>query len=182
MSIERMLRAWFAACVVVLVVAVVYGGVATAQSTTGTVVHGGDLAATLIQWALVAFGVPIASIVVAIVYKILGWFNIQVTDAQKSQLQAIVVNGVNTAAEKAKTSLRDSAALDVNVKSQVIADAVAYVQAHGADTIRALGMDPQSGQAVEAIHARIATAIADPKTPTDPSVTPPEIVKTGGAQ
>jgi hypothetical protein len=53
---------------------------------------------------------------------------------------------------------------------------VAYVQDHGADAIKTLGLDPQSGAAVEAIKARIETAIADPTIPTpkilDPTPAP----------
>ena len=48
----------------------------------------------------------------------------------------------------------------------IVAQAVAYTQEHGAETIKALGLDPQSGAAVEAIKAHIETAIADPMVPT----------------
>ncbi len=62
--------------------------------------------------------------------------------------------------------------MDISVQNQVIQDAVAYTQTHAAETIKALGLDPESGQAVQAIRARIATAIVDPSTPTNPVITP----------
>jgi hypothetical protein len=56
------------------------------------------------------------------------------------------------------------------VKSQVISDAIAYTQEHGKDTIKALGLDASDPKAVEAIRARIQTAIIDPLTPTNPAL------------
>ena len=144
----------------------------TAPAEAGTVVHGGAFLADLTAWAEAAFGTAIAALVTALVYRAMSWMGLQVSDAQRDQLQAIVVNGINDAASKAQAQLRGNAALDIKVRDQIIADAVAYVQVHGADTIKALGLDPNGGQAVNAIRARIATAIADPKAPTDPAITP----------
>ncbi len=145
---------------------------AHAQTATPSVVHGGQILADIVGWGEAAFGVAIASVATAGIYKFLQWMGIQVTDGQKSQLQAIAVNGLNAAAAKAQANLRGNAAMDISVQNQVIQDAVAYTQTHAAETIKALGLDPESGQAVQAIRARIATAIVDPSTPTNPVITP----------
>lgn len=137
-----------------------------------TVVQGGTVAAQIIDWLKVAFGSAISLLATGLIYKALSWMGVQVTEQQKSALQAVIVNGVNDAAAKAEVSLRNNPNLDVNVKSDIVAQAVRYTQAHAADTIKALGLDPQSGQAVEAIKARIATALNDPNTPTPPVITP----------
>ena len=143
---------------------------ASAQTVTPSVVHGGQILSDIVAWGSTAFGATLATVITAGVYKFLQWMGIQVTDGQKAQLQAITVNGINAAAAKAGVSLSADKSLDVNVRNQVIMDAVAYTQDHAADTIKALGLDPKSGQAVEAIKARIATAIADPSAPTPPAL------------
>ena len=139
---------------------------------TGSVVHGGQILADIVAWGEAAFGTALAAVATAGIYKFMQWMGIQVTDGQKAQLQAIVVNGLNDAAAKAQTSLRSDVALDINTKNKIINDAVVYAQVHASDTIKALGLDPDSGEAVEAIRARIATALNDPTTPTPPAITP----------
>jgi hypothetical protein len=115
--------------------------------------------------------VPIvAALGTGIAYKIMVFFGVKVDESNKAALQAIIVNGLNQAAAKAENSLRNNTNLDVDVKSQVIADAVAYTQAHAKETIKALGLDKDDPSAVEAIRARIQTAIVDPLTPTNPAL------------
>jgi hypothetical protein len=143
----------------------------TVPTTAPTVIHGGEILSNIVAWVATGFGTAIAAFATRAVYKLMQKMGIEVTDQQKAQLQAIIVNGINDAATKAESKLSSDGRLDANVKSKVIQDAVAYTQSHAADTIRALGLDPNSGQAVSAIRARIATALADPNTPTDPRIT-----------
>lgn len=131
-----------------------------------TTVHFGPILSETIQWVAAAFGTAFATGAVAAVFKLFKYLGIQVADAQKTQLQAIIVNGLNDAAAKAEIAVAVNPSLNVDVKSKIVSDAIAYTQAHGAETIKALGLDPASGAAVEAIKARIATAVADPATPT----------------
>lgn len=138
----------------------------SAPVTATTTVSGGDLAAQFIEWLKIAFGTIIAGLFSLLIVKIRAYFGLITTDAQKAALQAIAVNGVNSAALKAETALRDNPNLTFNVKDAVVADAVSYVQAHGADTIKALGLDANSGDAVDAIKARVATAMNGKETPT----------------
>ncbi len=142
----------------------------TEPAQVTTVVKGGSYAADTIEWLKAVFGTALAAAALALMYRVFGYFGIQVTDSQRGQLQTIVVNGINDAAAKAATSLRNNPNLDIGVKNKIIQDAVAYTQAHGAETIKALGLDPKSGDAVEAIRARIQTAIIDPLTPTNPAL------------
>lgn len=141
---------------------------ANAPSTT-TVEVGGFLAQT-IDWFKLAFGTAIASGVVAGIIKGLNYMGIATTDMMKNQLQAIVVNGINDGAAKAEEKAKTIKGLDV--KSDALASAVQYTQMHGAQIITALGLDPKSGAAVEAINARIQTALNDPATPTPANITP----------
>lgn len=149
----------------------------SAPVTSTTVVKGGNLAAEVIQWIQVAFIPVIGTVVLAVLYKIFGYFGIQTTEMQRTQLQSIVVNGLNAAAANAQVSLRSSDKLDFSSKSAIVNDAVRYAQEHAAETIKALGLDPQGGEAVEAIKARIETALNDPNTPTPPAITPQPVAK-----
>lgn len=132
----------------------------------------GNFVASLINWMWVAFGTAIATLVTGLVYKALSYLGIQTTTQQREQLQSIVVNGLNKASAQAQVAAQGQTQWDVRIKNQIVADTVKYAQDHGADTIKALGLDPKSGQAVEAIKARIETAIVDPATPTNDNIKP----------
>jgi hypothetical protein len=95
---------------------------------------------------------------------------IQGTELLSDKLDRILLNGINSGAAVVTTNMAGKG--QIEIKNAVVAEAVAYTQAHGADTIKQLGLDPNSGAAVEAIKARIETAIADPKVPT-PAVLDP---------
>jgi tartrate dehydratase beta subunit/fumarate hydratase class I family protein len=144
----------------------------SAPVTSTTVVKGGDLAAQIIQWLQVAFGSTIGGVALYIFVRGLNYIGIKITAENKAQLQGIIVNGLNAAAARAEVQLKNNPNLDINVKSKIIADAVGYAQDHGAETIKALGLDPKSGEAVEAINARIQTALNDPTVPTPAVITP----------
>ena len=62
-------------------------------------------------------------------------------------------------AHDAQASL--SGKLTFETKSQIMASAVQYAKDHGADTLKALGVDPTSPEAEEAIRARAAKMLAD---------------------
>lgn len=128
----------------------------------------GDVAASIIEWTMAAFGPLISAAVLWLVTRTLKATGLKNTDLLKDQLQRIVVNGVNAGAAKAQDELRGRAGVDI--KSATARNALWYAQTHGAGIIKALGLDPQSGEAVEAIKARIETALADPAAPTNPAV------------
>jgi len=160
---------------------ILYAENTVAQVTTTTpapatvTVHGGDLAASFLEWLQAVFGAIFAGIGTLILVKIRQYFGLKTSEAQKAALQEIVTNGVNAAAAKAEAALKNNPTLDVNVKNVVAQDAVAYAQSHGAELIKALGLDPNSGDAVDALKARVATAMNDKRTPTidGNKITPP---------
>lgn len=135
----------------------------------------GDVAAMIIQWAVAAFGTTISALLMWLVTRMIKAAGFKNTDLLKDQLQRIVVNGVNAGAAKAMDELRGRGSVDV--KGVAARYALWYAQTHGAGIIRSLGLDPQSGEAVEAIKARIETAIADPGSPTNPIVTPSAVTQ-----
>lgn len=149
-----------------------------APVTTTTTVDGGGIAAAILEWIKVAFGTIISGALALGVSKLLKWMGVQVTDQLRAQLQVVIVNGINIAVTRLEDKLRQNKNLDVDVKNEVVADAVKYVQDHAADTIKSLGLDPQSGAAVEAIRARIETALVDPQAPTKLSISPIAKVET----
>ena len=148
-------------------------------STTGpvqssTTISVGTLAGQILNWIMVAFGPVIGSMVVWILVRVLNKLGIQATDAMRARLQEIVVNGLNAGAKNATEKMQGKD--QITIKNAVVAQAVAYTQVHGADTIKQLGLDPNSGAAVEAIKARIETAINDPAQPTPPVLDAPGVV------
>lgn len=142
----------------------------TAPASVTTTVRGGSFAADVLEWLKVIFVPIIGGLLVGVAFKVMSFFGVKVEDSNRAQLNSIIVNGLNQAAARAEGQLKNNPALDINVKSQVIADAINYTQVHGKDTIKALGLDADDPRAVEAIRARIQTAIIDPLTPTNPAL------------
>jgi hypothetical protein len=136
----------------------------TGPVTSDTTISVGTLAGQVLTWIAAVFGVPIGGLLTAWLYRLSKLAGVQITDAMRARLQDIVVNGLNIGVRKAATDLRGRGQVDV--KNEAVAHAVEYVQVHGADSLKALGIDPGSELAVEAIKARIETAITDVNAPT----------------
>lgn len=119
----------------------------------------GDYAASALQWMLPLLAPIIAAFLVDVLIKVRQRLGISTSDAQRDKLQQMAENAVNLSSHKLGQDLTGK--LPVQVKSQVMAQAVDYVQAHGADTIKALGLDPTDPKTVEALQGRIATILAD---------------------
>lgn len=147
----------------------------TAPVSSNTTISVGTLAGEVLTWAATAFGSVLATVFAAWGVRLFKLAGVQMTDAMRDRLQQIILNGLNAAAKDEAANLAGKD--QVAVKNSVVAGAVAYTQAHGAETIKALGLDPKSGDAVEAIKARIETAIADPNTPTPAVLDPPVVPK-----
>lgn len=134
------------------------------------VVSTGTWAGEVLTWLAAAFAGPVGLLITAALWKLFKLLGVQVTDQMKDQLQGIIVNGLNKGAANLSDKLQGQG--KVEIKSAIVADAVKYTQDHAGETMKALGLDPQSGAAVEAIKARIETALNDPGTPTPPIITP----------
>ena len=146
----------------------------TAPVSSETTISVGTLASQFLAWLVAAFSVPIGSLAVWIMVRVLKNLGITATAAMRARLGEMVVNALNVSAPEIESRLAGQG--QVAIKNEIVKSAIAYVQDHGADAIKTLGLDPQSGAAVEAIKARIETAIADPSIPTpkilDPTPTP----------
>ena len=133
----------------------------------------GTWAGEVLKWAATAFLGALATGLAAVAIQFLKWLGLKNAELLRDRLQQIIVNGLNDSAAKLETRLEGRG--KVEVKSQIGMATLNYVRAHGADTIKALGLDPNGGKLVEAVKARIETALNDPATPTPPSITPPEV-------
>jgi len=147
----------------------------TGPVSSDTTISIGTLAGQVLTWAAAAFGSLAATVFTAWGVRLFKLAGVQMSDAARSRLQDIIVNGLNVGAAAATQNLAGKD--KVQIKNETVAAAIAYAQNHGADAIKQLGLDPQSGAAIEAIKARIETAIADPTVPTpavlDPAKTLP---------
>jgi hypothetical protein len=149
----------------------------TGPVTSATTIQTGTYAGQALMWVATAFSGVVGTALTAWLWKLLNLTGLQVADSLRSKLQEIIVNGLNAGAKAEADNLRGKG--QIQIKNDVIAHAVVYAQSHGAETLKALGLDPTSPQAVEAIKARIETAIADPATPTpavlDPTAAAPAL-------
>ena len=144
---------------------------ATGPVSSDTTISVGTLAGQFLTWIAAAFSVPVGSALTYWLVKLAQRAGVQMTADMSEKLQGIIVNGLNAGAAANAERMRGQN--PVLIKSAIVADAVRYAQSHGADTIKALGLDPQSGEAVQAIKARIETAITDPTVPTPKVLDPP---------
>lgn len=135
------------------------------------IIDTGTLAGQALTWVITTFGTLIGGVLTAWLYKMFQKAGIDLTAAQRDQLDSIIVNGLHAGASTAQEQLRGKG--QIEVKDIALQNAVRYVQLHGADTLKALGSDPMSQTAVEVIKARIEKAIADPNAPTPAMFDPP---------
>lgn len=144
----------------------------TAPINASTTIDVGTYAGQALMWVASVFGTTIGAALTTLFYQMLKNAGIQGNELLRGKLQDIIVNGINAGAKAANERLAGRG--QVEIKNEVVAKAVEYAQTHGADTLKKLGLDPTSPQAVEAIKARIETAINDPATPTPAVLSPPK--------
>lgn len=142
----------------------------TAPVNSDTTVSVGTIAGQVLTWILAAFAVPIGGFVVLVLSKFAAGVGFSLDDARRARLQEIVVTGLHAGA--AVLTRNFDGKIPINLKSTLLANTVRYVQEHGADTLKALGLDPTSPEAVAAIQARAERALADPAVPVAVSPAP----------
>lgn len=142
----------------------------TGPVTSTTKIETGTLAGQAILWVGSVFGTTIGAALTALILRMMKNAGFAGSEMLRQKLQDMIVNGLNAGAQAAADKLKNKG--DIDVKNAVVASTVEYVQAHGADTLKQLGIDPNSNAAVEAIKARIETAINDPASPTPPALDP----------
>lgn len=133
---------------------------------TPVFVNVGSMGADVLTWLAAVFTPVLGTMITAGLYQLFKKMGIDMTDAMRARLQELVVNGLNVGAAKATDALRS--APPMVVKNAAVAHAIDYVQTHGADTLKALGFDPKDPKAIEAIQARVESAIINPDVPTHP--------------
>ena len=120
-----------------------------------TSVSVGTLGADVIEWlgavAIPVLGTFLTKWLMALAKKA----GVELSQAQSDKLDGMIENGLHDALAKAGADLTGK--LTVDVKNKAVADAVAYAQAHGADTIKAMsGVDVSDPKVTEALQARAA--------------------------
>lgn len=161
------MRKWWLVVPCALVV-LVCGSALAQQPVPVKVVDTGTVAGQVLTWVAATFGTTIGAVGTALLVRMMNNAGIIGANLLSEKLQSIIVNGLNAGAAEAAQALAGKG--QVEIKNAAVASAVTYVQAHGADTLKALGFDPTSAEAVSAIKARIQTAIVDPNTPTHPAL------------
>jgi hypothetical protein len=127
----------------------------------------GDYAGAALEWMLPILAPVIAGFLVDALIKLRQRLGQSTSEAQRDKLQQMAENAVNLAGHQLNHDL--SGKLPMPARNEVMAMAVDYVQAHGSDTIKALGLDPTDPKAVEAIKGRIATIMANKSSPPVPT-------------
>lgn len=151
------------------------GTAGTVVTTTGavtaeTTISIGTYAGQALLWVLTAFSVPIGGMIVGWFYKVFQRMGFDLDEVYRDRFQAAVTNAINAVAPKAAG--RVASIGDVDVKSKLVRDVIAYLATNIPDTLKNLKIDPNSNAGKQVIEGRIEKAINDPTTPTPASVAP----------
>lgn len=120
----------------------------------------GTWIADLLGGLVAIFGSVIATFVTKWVMAIAKKAGVEATQAMSDKLDAIITNGLHSGAVELGHDLTGK--LNVQVKSQVIAQAVTYAQDHGAETIKGIsGCDINDPKIVDALQARAAKLLSN---------------------
>lgn len=147
-------------------------GSALAQTATppASTVSVGTLAGEILTWAAAAFSVPVGGLLTLWLTRLFKSAGLEVTKQMSDQLNTVLVNGLNDAATNgAKLT---SGKINLAIKDPIIASAIQYAIDRKPDTLKALGLDPNDGETVKVLRARIATLAQDPAVPTPAAVAP----------
>ena len=120
----------------------------------------GTLGAQLLGWVSAVFVPVLGAFLTKWVMAMAKKAGIEASQAMSDKLDGIIENGLHSGATAAQKDLTGK--LNVDVKNQVIAQAVTYAQDHGAETIKSLsGCDPNDPKAIEALQARAAKVLSN---------------------
>ena len=159
-----MTRVYFAAAILLAVsVPAVADVVAStpipAPLDAATSVSIGSWLSDLLQGLVGIFGSVISVFLTKWVMAVAKKAGVDATQAMSDKLDAIITRGLHDAALRAGQDLTGK--LNVQIKNQVVAQAVTYAQAHGAETVKNLvGVDINDPKVVQALQARAATALS----------------------
>lgn len=128
------------------------------------------IASQAIDWLFAAVGATIAAAVAGFAGKVVQGIGFQLSEQRRARLQDLVHNGLALAAKEAGKALDNR--LGGQGLDAILSRVVSYVNVQGGDTLKKLGMKPNSPEATEAIVARALRAL-------EPNLPPP--VAVGGA-
>lgn len=156
------------------------GAVAIGVTTPGTPVivqpqaiqpysfDAGTAVASFVNWLWLAFGGTVVTFLALVAQRFMKLLGVQTSQAMNDRLMEAIRNGMNDASAKFQTDV--SGKFPVEVKNKIIAQGIEYAKAHQADTIKALGLDPKTGEVTEALRAKAETVIIDPMQATNPGL------------
>jgi hypothetical protein len=131
---------------------------------------------------LQALGVILLAIAIAAGRVILKKLNIQLTDAQKAELEDVAAKSVTAGIVKSQDLIREKGWDHADVKNVVVAHAIDYAIQKFPDAMARSGIDAdkpvQSAEKLADLMERkfpeaATAAAASPVTPLDPASTPP---------
>jgi len=132
--------------------------VAPAEPTTSFSI--GTWIADLLGGLTAIFGSVIATFLTKWVMAIAKKAGVEATQAMSDRLDEIITNGLHSGTAQLGHDLTGK--LNVEVKNQVIADAVNYTREHGADTIKSIsGLDASDPKVVETLQARATKLLSN---------------------
>ena len=119
----------------------------------------GSWIADLLGSLVAVFGSVIATFLTKWVMAVAKTAGVNATQAMSDRLNDIIARGLHDGALRLGQDITGK--LNVQVKSQIVAQAVAYAQAHGADTVKNLvGVDIHDPMVIQALQARAATVLS----------------------
>ena len=119
----------------------------------------GSWLSDLLQGLVGIFGSVISVFLTKWVMAVAKKAGVDATQAMSDKLDAIITRGLHDAALRAGQDLTGK--LNVQIRNQVVAQAVTYAQAHGAETVKDLvGVNINDPKVVQALQARAATALS----------------------
>jgi hypothetical protein len=119
----------------------------------------GSWIADLLGSLVAVFGSVIATFLTKWVMAVAKTAGVNATQAMSDRLNDIIARGLHDGALRLGQDITGK--LNVQVKSQIVAQAVAYAQTHGADTVKNLvGVDIHDPIVIEALQARAATVLS----------------------
>ena len=119
----------------------------------------GSWIADLLGSLVAVFGSVIATFLTKWVMAVAKTAGVNATQAMSDRLNDIIARGLHDGALRLGQDI--TGRLNVQVKSQIVAQAVAYAQAHGADTVKNLvGVDIHDPMVIQALQARAAAVLS----------------------
>ena len=138
-------------------VAIVMAPAPPAEATTSFSI--GTWIADLLGGLTAIFGSVIATFITKWVMAVAKKAGVDASQAMSDRLDQIIENGLHAGATDLGRDLKGK--LNVQVKNQVISDAVSYAQNHGAETVKSIsGLDINDPKTVEALQARAAKVLS----------------------